>query len=98
MIEFLMANMETVGMLIAALIILVYAIATKQWATVRTVALSFMLSAERLMATEEGKAKMEFVLTAVWDQVPGWVKRFYDKNKLRLKLQEWYDIAKDMLK
>lgn len=97
MIDFLLANMETVGTLIVALFILIYAVITKQWATVRTAALSLMLSAERLLTTVEGRAKMDFVLTALWDQVPGWVKRFYDKNKLRAKLQEWYNIAKDML-
>lgn len=97
MIDFLLSNMETVGTLIAALFILVYAIITKQWAAVRTAALSLMLSAERLLTTVEGRAKMDFVLTALWDQIPRWVKKFYDKDKLRAKLQEWYNIAKDML-
>lgn len=97
MTDFLLSNMETIGTLIVALVILAYAIITKQWAMVRTAALSLMLSAERLLTTVEGRAKMDFVLTALWDQVPGWVKRFYDKDKLRAKLQEWYNTAKDMI-
>jgi len=97
MIDFLLANIAPIGSGLVALILIIYALATRQWMILRSAALSLMLSAEKLMATEEGKAKMELVLAAVWDQAPRWVKKFYDKNKLRLKLQEWYDIAKDML-
>jgi TRAP-type uncharacterized transport system fused permease subunit len=97
MIDFLLANIAPIGSGLVALILIIYALVTRQWMILRSAALSLMLSAEKLMATEEGKAKMELVLAAVWDQAPRWVKKFYDKNKLRLKLQEWYDIAKDML-
>lgn len=97
MIDFIMSNIGAIGSGLVALILIVYALITRQWMVLRSAALSLMLSAEKLMATEEGKAKMELVLAGVWDQVPGWVKKFYDKDKLRLKLQEWYDIAKDML-
>lgn len=98
MIEFILANMAPIGTSLVAIILIIYALVTRQWMVLRSAALSFMLSAERLMATEEGRKKMDWVLSAVWDQVPGWVRKFYDKNKLQHKLQEWYDIAKDMLR
>lgn len=97
MIDFIAANIEPIGAGLVALILLAYAIVTRQWLLLRTASLSLMLSAEKLMKTAEGKEKMDQVFAELWSWAPGWVKKFYDKNKLRLKLQEWYDIAKDML-
>ena len=97
MIDFIIANIEAVGTLIVALVVLIYAIFTKQWGAVRTAALSLMLSAERLMATAEGKEKMEQVFVEVWYYMPGWMKKFITEEKLEIKLQEWYELAKNSL-
>lgn len=97
MIDFILTNIEAVGSLIVALVLLIYAIFTKQWGTVRTAALSLMLSAEKLMTTAEGSEKMEQVLAEVWFRVPGWMKKVITYDKLEIKLQEWYEAAKTAL-
>lgn len=97
MSEFLISNIETVALILAAIAGMVYAIYTKQWEMLRSSALSFMLSAERLMATMEGKQKMDWVYAAVWQRLPRWLKTFVTEKTLREKLQEWYDLTKDML-
>lgn len=95
--EFLIQNIETLGALLAALIIIIYAIIAKQWALLRATAYSFMLSAERLMATEEGAKKMEAVFKATWDQIPKWIKVFISEAAFRTRLQEWYSIARERI-
>lgn len=97
MIDFIIANIEAVGTLIVALVVLIYAIFTKQWGAVRTAALSLMLSAERIMATKEGMEKMDWVLGEVWRKTPTWIKKVYTEDKLKEALQKWYEDAKEMI-
>ncbi len=97
MSEFLISNIETVALILAAIAGMVYAIYTKQWEMLRSSALSFMLSAERLMTTEEGKKKMDWVFAEVWQRIPRWLKSFVTEKTLREKLQEWYNWAKGQL-
>lgn len=98
MYDFLINNAELIGGMIVMVALAIYAILTKQWGALRSLALSLMFSAERLFRTVEGKERFEKVFAELWEKVPPWIKRFYDKNKLRAKLQEWYDLAKDMIK
>ena len=84
---FILANIEAVGTALVAVILLVYAIVTRQWMVLRSAALSLMLSAEKLMTTAEGSEKMEQVLAEVWFRVPGWAKRVITYDKLEIKLQ-----------
>lgn len=93
--DFIMSNIEAIASLLAAIVLLIYAIYTKQWAAVRAAAYSFMLSAERLMKSRQGSARMEAVFRATWEWVPAWIKTFVSEKTLREKLQEWYDIAKN---
>lgn len=95
MSEFLISNIETVALILAALAGMAYAIYTKQWEMLRSSALSFMLSAERLMATTEGKQKMDWVYAQAWQRLPRWLKSFVTEKTLREKLQEWYSWAKN---
>lgn len=95
--EFIMANIQDLALLMAAVLLLVYSFYTKQWETLRSAALSFMLSAERLMVTKEGKQKMDWVYAAVWQRVPRLLKSFVTEQSLREKLQEWYNWAKGQL-
>lgn len=95
--EFIMSNFEALAIALAAVILGVYAIMTRQWFFLHRAALSLMLSAEKLMATESGKRKMEEVYKAVWQRIPKWMKRFLSENTLRIELQRWYDLAKGML-
>ena len=97
MIEFIMANIEAIALMLAAIVTLIYAIYTKQWSAVRSAALSFMLSAERLMVTGQGSARMDAVFRATWERVPAWIKTFVTEKTMRDKLQEWYELAKDEL-
>ena len=92
-----MDNIEAIALLLAAIVSLIYAIYTKQWAAVRAAAYSFMLSAERLMKSRQGSARMDAVFRATWERVPAWIKTFVTEKTLRQKLQEWYDIAKNEL-
>ena len=97
MTDFIMSNIGAIGSGLVALILIVYALITRRWMVLRSAALSLMLSAEKLMATEEGKKKMDAVYRDIWRQVPAWLGVFVTEETLREKLQEWYDHAKDML-
>lgn len=95
--DFIVNNIETIGTLIVAFFVVVWAIWTRQWGVLQAAAYKLMLSAERLMATKEGKEKMEVVYAAVWVRVPKWLKKFVTEKTLREKLQDWYNIAKNSL-
>ncbi len=97
MSDFILGNFEAVAGAILALILIFYALVTRQWSILQVAAYRFMLDAERLMATKQGKAKMEAVYAAVWQQIPKWLKRFVTEKTLREKLQDWYNIAKNSL-
>jgi len=97
MIDFILSNFQAVAGLILAIILVGYAIFTRQWNLVQLAAYKFMLSAERLMATEQGKVKMKFVFNAMWEQLPRWLKTFVTEETLKDKLQEWYELAKDYM-
>jgi TRAP-type uncharacterized transport system fused permease subunit len=97
MIDFLLANIAPIGSGLVALILIIYALVTRQWMVLRSAALSLMLSAEKLMTTAEGSEKMEQVLAEVWFRVPGWMKKVITYDKLEIKLQEWYEAAKTAL-
>lgn len=98
MIDFIMSNFELLGGILVIAALLIYGIITRQWGIVRMAAYQLMLSAERLMATADGKQKFEAVYAALWEQLPAWIQKFTGPEKLKAKLQDWYDIAKDMLK
>ena len=97
MMDFLLANIEAVGTALVAVILLAYAIITRQWGLVRSSALSLMLSAERLLATEQGQLKMEWVFREVNGLIPKWMRPYLTEEKLRGILQELYDNAKHMI-
>jgi hypothetical protein len=97
MIDFLLANIESVGTALVAVILLAYAIITRQWGLLRSAALSLMLSAERLLATEQGQLKMEWVFREVQQNIPIWLRPYLTEDKLREILQELYDNAKHMI-
>lgn len=97
MIDFLLANMTEVVSLVVAIIMLVYALFTKQWALVKSSALSLMLSAERLMKTKPGEARMKEVFDWVWNSMPAVLRKFTTEEKLRALLQKWYNEGKDIL-
>lgn len=97
MTEFILKNFEVIAGAILALVLLIYAVATRQWGLLQISAYRLMLSAERLMATAPGKAKMEMVFAAAWQQIPRGLKFFITEKTLREKLQEWYNLAKDFL-
>lgn len=95
MMDFILNNFQAVAGCILALILIVYAIFTRQWRLLQMAAYQLMLSAERLMATKPGKAKMKVVYAEIWLLLPGWFKLFVNEITLKQKLQEWYDLAKD---
>ena len=97
MIEFILANIEAVGSLIVALVLLIYAIFTKQWGAVRTAALSLMLSAEKLLETEQGRIKMDWVFREMQSKIPVWLRPYLTDDRLKTTLQQIYDNAKKML-
>jgi hypothetical protein len=97
MMDFVMGNYEALAGIALALALLVYALITRQWSVLQAAAYRLMLSAEKLMGTAEGKEKMAAVFAGIWNLVPGWLKGFATEDKLREKLQEWYDIARDGL-
>lgn len=97
MMDFILNYSSEIGTLLVSLAVVIWAIYTRSWSVLQVAAYKMMLAAEKLMATKEGKAKMEMVYAAVWQQVPKWLKRFVTEKTLREKLQEWYNIAKNSL-
>ena len=97
MLDFITNNLEAVSGIMLALFLLFSALYLRQWDKLRIAALQLMLSAEQLISTREGAAKMEEVYAAVWAKIPKVIKRFVTEKTLREKLQEWYDLAKDSL-
>ena len=97
MIDFIAANMAPIGSGLVALILIVYALVTRQWMVLQSAALSLMLSAERLLATEQGQLKMEWVFREVNRLIPGWMRPYLTEDRLREILQELYDNAKRMI-
>ncbi len=95
--DFILNNIDTIGSLLVAIVMVIWALVTKKWSVLQAAAYKLMLSSERLMATAEGKEKMEAVFAAVWQQLPKWLKKFVTEKTLREKLQDWYDIAKNSL-
>lgn len=98
MLEFIIMNIDLVIGFLAALILLGWAIFTKQWTLVKATAYQTMLLAEKLMQTKEGQAKMEYVFKVVWSLTPSWILKFITEEKFRKKLQEWYDAALGILR
>lgn len=97
MIEFILSNINAIGSLVVLFGLLLWALWTRQWDLLRITAYSLMLQAERLMATKQGKAKMDVVFVEIWQRLPVWLKRFVTEQTLRDKLQGWYNIAKNSL-
>jgi len=95
MIDFILSNFQTVAGLVLAIILIIYAIFTRQWSLLQLAAYRLMLSAEWLMATRPGKTKMNVVYEEIWSLMPVWFKLFVNEITLKQKLQEWYDLAKD---
>ena len=97
MTEFVLGNTETIGTALVALVLILYAIIAKEWAVLKAAVYALMLSAERLMGTEEGEKKMEFVFESIWTQMPKWIKVFTTESAFRVKLQEWYRLSRDQI-
>lgn len=97
MTEFVLGNIETIGTALVALVLILYAIIVKEWAVLKAAVYALMLSAERLMGTEDGKKKMEVVFQTIWAQMPKWIKVFIPEKDFRVKLQEWYRLARDQI-
>lgn len=95
--EFIIGNLDAIIGLAVALALIIYALFTRSWSMLQLGAYKLMLSAERLMATAEGKQKMEVVFKVIWNRVPKWLKRFVTEKTVKDKLQTWYDIAKNDL-
>lgn len=97
MLDFIFNNFAPCASVVLSVLLLFYAIATKQWAIVKIAAYRLMLSAQKLMETKEGKDKMEYVYTVVTKITPNYIMKFISEETLRKKLQEWYDLTKDDL-
>lgn len=97
MMDFIMGNMGTIGTGLVAIVLIVYALVTRQWLILRSAALSLMLSAERLLTTEQGQLKMEWVFREVTALIPGWMRPYLTEDRLREILQDLYDNAKKMI-
>lgn len=97
MTEYIMNNLSDIITMLISVIVAIWAVSKGKWELLKVVAFKFMFSAERLMATKEGTARMDAVYAAVWNRIPKWLKRFVSEKTLREKLQDWYNIAKNSL-
>jgi hypothetical protein len=84
--------------LIIALIVIIYLLASRNYASLRKIAYALMLQAERYFSEGEGKEKFENVFNAMYDKYfPWWFKVVLSKDSLRKLLQSWYNKAKQFL-
>lgn len=95
--DFIFGNFELVVGMVVLLAVLIFGGITRQWSLVRISAYQLMMSAQRLYATEEGKKRFERVYKKLWKKLPSWLKKTVGQERLREKLQAWYELAKDML-
>ena len=96
--EFLVANWFI--LLVALLFVgyIVYLSITRQWAKLRELAYALMLQAERVYGDSEGEAKFDAVFNELYSKyIPAWLRLFISSESIKLKLQEWYTLAKDYL-
>jgi len=96
--EFLMENWLT---LLGALLFvgyIVYLSITRQWMKLRGLAYALMLQAERAYTDNDGQAKFDAVFNELYGKyIPTWLRLFISPESIKLKLQEWYILAKDYL-
>lgn len=96
--DFIISNLEVFVGMVVFLIMLLFGVITNQWSIVKINAYQLMLSAQRLMATEEGRKRFDDVYSKLWIKLPVWVRKIVGPAKLKKQLQHWYDLAKDMLR
>lgn len=66
--------------------------------SLRADAYTLFLKAENAFAgTGKGKQKMDFVVNAIKNVMPNWLKLFVSDEMLRELLQMWFDNIKDLL-
>lgn len=75
-----------------------YLIVTKQWDKLRSIAYSLMLQAERVYNDNEGYKKFQNVFYELYNQMPLWMRFFLTEDYIKSQLQNWYEVAKDLLK
>lgn len=97
MLEFLKMNWLTILIVLLAVGYIVYLFVTKQWAKIRELAYKSMLKLERTYIDSQGPQKFDTALNTVWLKLPFWIRLFISKEDITVRLQSWYDKAKDFL-
>lgn len=95
--DFFTANWLTIVILSALFVTVIYLAFTRQWTKLRELAYKLMLSAERLYEENQGREKFEAVFKKVYNLIPAWLKYFIPEVTIKVKLQKWYEHAKDSL-
>jgi hypothetical protein len=95
---FFIENWFVIVVLLVFLAFDIYLAVTRQWTKLREQAYALMLQAERTFSSGEGKKKFEAVFEILYyDLIPAWMRLFISPDRIKEKLQEWYDLAKDYL-
>lgn len=96
--EILIQNWFVILVVAAFVAYVIHLILTKQWTKLRMQAYALMLSAEKVYTDAYGTGKFNTVFQKMYYTViPAWLRVFITEDMFRKKLQEWYDLAKDML-
>jgi len=96
--SFIINNWITILITLAALGYITYLVIHKKWEKLRADAYSLMLKAEILITgTKRGQERFDYVFQKVYSLLPLWIQFIYPPDKLKDKLQEWFEIAKDKL-
>ena len=86
-----------IGLILIGLVIIAYLVLTRQWSVLRETAYRLMLRAEQVLDTAAGHEKMVLVFTELYSLIPAWLHLFVTREDLEIRLQMWYDAAKDWL-
>lgn len=97
MLEFIIANWLTILIIAAVLIYIICLIIKGKWTKIRELAYAFMLRAEKVYRENNGEEKFNLVFNALYSSLPKWMQLFIKPENIKVRLQEWYDIAMDFL-
>ena len=86
-----------VGTALIGLAVIAYLVITRQRALLRETAYRLMLRAEQVLDTAAGHEKMALVFTELYSLIPAWLRLVVTREDLEIRMQRWYDAAKDWL-
>jgi hypothetical protein len=95
---YILNNLPSIILILAALVYVVVMAAQGKWTKLREQAYEFIKLAEKsITGTQKGREKFDWVFKQLYNMLPPWARFILPENTAREKLQEWYIQIKDEL-